>query len=356
MTTPSAPLEQPKNNMPPAVRAQVAAANSLIAQMQADPGNLPPGTEVQTAPENLSPSANETGNRFTPSAPAERSEAPNPTQGGSAEIQEDFRQKYLTLQGKYNAETRSMREILASQQQTMDKLIENRQSAVAPAAQTPQVSPEEYLKSLGVSDKEIEDYGELLPIIVKMAQNMLRPTAAKLEAELAKTQAAAGTVAQHQMKSARDNLFAYMDSKVPNWRIINEHENFLAWLDQNDLFSGGSRRQSLTVAFQNLDSARVAAIFEKFIQEDSASRSASGPTIDRESLIAPGVPRGGAAQAPGNDGRGRVLLESEIKDFYTRVRRKQVSPEQYAQFSAQIAAAVAEGRVKPDRTDHHINR
>ena len=354
MTTPSAPLEQPKNNMPPAVRAQVAAANSLIAQMQADPGNLPPGTEVQTAPENLSPSANETGNRFTPSAPAERSEAPNPTQGGSAE-NEDFRQKYLTLQGKYNAETRSMREILASQQQTMDKLIETRPSYAAPVTPTAQQSPEEYLKSLGVSDKEIEDYGELLPIIVKMAQNMLRPTAAKLEAELAKTQQAAGTVAQHQMKTARENLFSYMDANVPNWRIINEHESFLAWLDGNDLFSGTSRRQSLTAAFQNLDSARVAGIFEKFIQEDSATRSASGPTIDRETLIAPGVPRGGAAEAP-NQGRGRIISESEIKDFYTRVRKKQVSPEQYSRFSAEIAAAVSEGRVKPDRMDHHINR
>jgi hypothetical protein len=338
------------------VRAQVAAANALIEQIKTDPSKVPAGTDGQTMPDNVAPGTNEVSNRPVWVSPNNTATATPSTAPPPVEPEEDFKQKYQTLQGKYNAETKSMREILAAQQQTMDKLIESRQSAVAPATPAPQQSPEDYLKSLGVSEKEIEDYGELLPIIVKMAQNMLRPTAAKLEAELAKTQQAAGTVANAQMRSARDNLFAYMDSRVPNWRIINEHETFLAWLDQNDLFSGTSRRQSLTSAFQALDSARVAGIFERFVQEDSANRSASGPQVDPQTLIAPGVPRGGAGEAPGNAQGRRVLTESEIKDFYTRVRRKQVSAEQYAQFSAEIANAVAEGRVRPDRTDHHINR
>jgi hypothetical protein len=347
--------EQPRNNMPPAVRAQVAAANALIEQIKADPGKVPAGTETQTMPDGVTPGTNEVSNRAQWSPPPVTVTPAQPQ--APQEDQEDFKQKYQTLQGKYNAETKSMREILAAQQQTMDKLIESRPSTVMPpATPAPTQSPEDYLKSLGVSEKEIEDYGELLPIIVKMAQNMLRPTAAKLEAELAKTQQAAGTVANAQMKTARDALFSYMDNRVPNWRIINEHESFLAWLDQTDLFSGTTRRQSLTSAFQNLDSARVAGIFERFVQEDSANRSASGPQVDPQTLIAPGVPRGGAGEAPGSAQGRRVLTESEIKDFYTRVRRKQVSPEQYAQFSAEIANAVAEGRVRPDRTDHHINR
>ncbi|MDP9115547.1 MAG: hypothetical protein M3O20_17955 [Acidobacteriota bacterium] len=355
----------PTSNMPPAARRQVEAANALIAELNAKPGQVPAGTEVQVMPNDQTPGGNETDSRRTwqpapPSATAQPvsqdTQAP-PAQLAAAPVeQEDFRQKYSTLQGKYNAEMKAMREIMASQQQTMDKLIESRQSSVAPAPAAPEQTPQEYLKSLGVSDKEIEDYGELLPIMVKMAQNMIRPTAAKLEAELEKTKKAAGTVASAQMKSAQDSLFAYMDQKVPQWRVINEHENFLAWLDGVDIFSGTSRRQSLASAFEALNSARVAAIFEKFIQEDSASRSASAPPVSRETLIAPGVPRGGAAEAPGGASGKRIWSEGEIKDFYTRVRRKQVTPEQYTQFSAEIAAAVSEGRVKPDRNDHHQNR
>lgn len=361
MTTPAQPVPAPQNNMPPAVRAQVAAANALMAQLNAKPGQVPAGTEVQVMPENLTPGANEINARtqWQPATPAAAAApvapAPSPELAAAPEP-EDFRQKYSTLQGKYNAEMKAMRDIMSAQQQTMDKLIENRQSTVAPAAPVAPPSAEEYLKSLGVSDKEIEDYGELLPIMAKMAQNMFKPTAAKLEAELARTKQAAGTVANAQMKSARESLFAYMDARVPAWRVINEHENFLAWLEQVDIFSGTSRRQSLASAFEALDSARVGGIFERFMQEDSASRSTSGPTIDPQTLIAPGVPRGGAAEAPGGATGKRILSESEIKDFYTRVRQKRVTPEQYQQFSAEIAAAVSEGRVRPDRRDHHENR
>jgi len=109
-------------------------------------------------------------------------------------------------------------------------------------------------------------------------------------------------------------------------------------------------------AFQNLDTTRVVGIFEKFVQEDSVRRSTSGPSVDPQTLIAPGVPRGGAAEAPGGATGKRILSEGEIKDFYSRVRRKQVSAEQYAAFSAEIAAATAEGRIRPDRADHHGNR
>ena len=361
MTTPTV-QDAPRNNMPPAVRAQVVAANALIAELNSKPGQVPMGTEVQVMPNGQSPGANETGARAqwqpaSASATAQPSTVPPPSpELAAAPEPEDFKQKYSTLQGKYNAEIKSMRDIMTAQQQTMDKLIEQRQSSVAPAAPAPTQTPEEYMKSLGVTDKEIEDYGELLPIMVKMAQNMIRPTAAKLEAELSKTQKAAGTVAKAQMQTAQESLFAFMDARIPAWRVINEHENFLAWLDGVDIFSGTSRRQSLTDAFQALNSARVAGIFEKFMQEDSASRSTSGPTIDPQTLIAPGVPRGGAAEAPGGAMGKRIWSEGEIKDFYTRVRRKQVTPEQYQQFSAEIAAAVSEGRVKPDRRDHHENR
>jgi hypothetical protein len=356
----------PTSNMPPAARRQVEAANALIAELNSKPGQVPVGTEVQVMPNDQRPGANETSSRVTwqpasASATAVASTEPPPPRPELAaaptpQQEEDFKQKYAVLQGKYNAEMKSLRDIMAAQQQTMDKLIENRQSTVAPAAPAPEQTPEEFLKTLGVTDKEIEDYGELLPIVAKMARNMIRPTAAKLEAELEKTKKAAGTVATAQMKTAQDSLFSYMDNKIPQWRVINEHENFLAWLDAVDIFSGTSRRQSLTSAFQALDSARVAGIFEKFMQEDSASRSTSGPTIDPQTLIAPGVPRGGAAEAPGGASGKRIWSEGEIKDFYTRVRRKQVSPEQYQQFSAEIAAAVSEGRVKPDRNDHHQNR
>jgi hypothetical protein len=354
-----------QSNLPPAARRQVEAANALIAELNAKPGQVPVGTEYQTAPDQQQPGANENNDRsrWQPASPEATAANQNISQQPDQPPPEltrppdeaAYEQRYRSLQGKYNAEMAAMREIMAAQQQTMDKLIEQRQSTVAPTPAVEQ-TPEQYLKGLGVTDKEIEDYGELLPIVARLARNMIQPTAAKLEAELNQTKKAAGTVAQAQMKSAQDSLFAAMDSRLPAWRAINEDENFLAWLDLIDIFSGVSRRQSLTAAFQALDTARVLGIFEAFVREDSVRRSTSGPALDPNTLIAPGVPRGGAAEAPGGAGGKKIWSESEIKNFYTRVRKKQVSQEEYQRFSADIASATAEGRIRPDRRDHHGNR
>jgi hypothetical protein len=358
----------PNSLMPPAARRQAEEANRIIAELNAKPGSVPAGTEVQTMPDNQRPGGNENNDRsrWVPASETQQTQHIAPPSSDQTVVveqpAEDFRQKYSTLKGKYDAEMRSMREIMATQQQTMDKLIEQRQSHVAPTtpAKTEEQSNEEYLMSLGISAKEMEDYGELLPIVAKLARNMIRPTAAKLEAELNQTKAAAGTVATAQLKSAQESLFATMDAhfgaRRQNWRATNEDEMFLEWLEQVDIFSGSSRRQSLSAAFQALDAARLIAIFEKFYQEDSVRRSTSGPAVDANTLIAPGVPRGGAAEAPGGAADKRIWSETEVRNFYTRVRKKTISPEEYKRFSADLATAAQEGRIRPDRTDHHQNR
>ena len=359
-----------QSNLPPAIQRQVTEANNLIKQLNAKPGEIPAGTVVQEMPGNDVPGANPTGGtrRWEPAspsataqpstAPAAQPAPPNPADTVAPDSAA-WEQRYRTLQGKYDAETRATREILAAQQRTMDALISRDHSSVAPTPPPPEQTNEEFLRELGVTPKEIEDYGELLPIVAKMARNMIKPTASKLEAELNKTRQAAGTVAAAQIEQSKNLMFQTMDANpaIQGWRQINEDDNFLAWLDSVDIFSGTTRRVALTNAFQALDTARVTAIFEKFIQEDSARRSASGPLVNRDTLIAPGTPRGGSTEAPGGAANGkRILSEGEIKDFYSRVRRKQVTAEEYGRFSAEIAAATAEGRIKPDVRDHHANR
>lgn len=356
-----------ESNLPPAARRQVAEANRLIGALNAKPGELPAGAQPQqevndprlpSMDPRTAPVPQAAANMPIEPAQAPAPELPPPTPAQAAappREEEDFRHKYNTLRGKYDSEMRTMRSIMETQQQTMDKLIETRSAApVAPVA--PELSNEDFLRSLGVTDKEMTDYGELLPIVVKMARNMIKPTADKLAAELEQTKRAAGTTSAALVQDRRTALFAYLDSTVPTWRTINEQQDFLDWLDEGDIFSGTSRRVSLTQAFNNLESARVAGIFKAFIQEDSAKRSTSGPTVDPNTLIAPGVPRGGAAEAPGGANGKRIWSEKEIADFYTRVRTKKITKDEYDRTSKEIATAVAEGRVKPAARDHHANR
>jgi hypothetical protein len=360
-----------KSNLPPAARRQVEAANALIAELNAKPGQIPAGTEFQTMPGSEVPGTLPTGanKQWVPAsqsmqAPAAAAQVqqvaqPSPPPPPPAEDPAIWEQRYRSLQGKYDAETRMTREIMANQQKTMDQLIASRAEVVQPTTTAPaiQQTPEEYLRSLGITEKEISDYGDLLPIVARLAQNMIRPSAEKLEAELNRTRAAAGQTANAVLEDRKRMLFDTLDRnpQIPGWRVLNNDDNFLAWLDSLDILSGVSRRNLMTDAFQKLDATRIAAIFGAYIQEDSVRQSTLNPMVDINTLIAPGTPRGGSAEAPGGANGKRILSEQEIADFYSRVRRKLVSTEQYAAFSAEIAAATVEGRIRPTRTDHHRN-
>ncbi len=186
---------------------------------------------------------------------------------------------------------------------------------------------------------------------------MIQPTAQKLEEELHRVRDSSANTTNALIQERRDAMFASMDANpaIRGWREINDSEIFLAWLDKVDILSGVSRRILLADAFRKLDTTRVSAIFEKFIQEDAAQRAASAPPLDPETLLAPTSRGGQPPVAPGDAKGRRILSESEIRDFYSRVRRRQVSREEYSAFSAEIAAATAEGRVRPDRPDHHQN-
>ncbi len=362
----------PQSNLPPAARRQVAEANRLIAELNAKPGEIPNGTQVQVMPGNETPGTFPTGQpqrwQAPPHTPAQTpgvqdqppqqpaAVAPAPPAPEDPAV---WQQRYRSLQGKYDAEMAATREIVRQQQITMDKLMERSMQVVQPTAPAPepQQSPADYLRSLGITEQELTDYGELLPIVAKIAQNMFRPTAQKLEAELNKTRQAAGATSDALVQDRQRALFAALDNTqgMEDWRQLNVDENFLAWLDRLDILSGYTRRMLMTDAFQKLDAARITAIFGAYKQEDSARRSTLGPTIDPNTLIAPGTPRGGAAEAPGGANSKRMIFEQEIANFYSRVRRKLVSPEEYKNFSAEIALATAEGRVVPNRRDHHQN-
>jgi hypothetical protein len=212
------------------------------------------------------------------------------------------------------------------------------------------------MRSLGATDKDIEDYGELLPVVARLAQNMFQPSLRKLEAQLAQLQQQTQGTAAQLVKSRQETLEEDLDRAVANWRVINESPEFLDWLDQFDIFSGTTRRVALAGAYKALDSHRVVGIFQAYIQEYPAALAASaGPAVDAETLLQP-APRGGQGPAaPEGASSKRTISESEIRDFYTRVRKKQVSAEEYARFSEELAVATREGRVRPDRANIHLN-
>lgn len=362
MTTPATPGRAPSqpNLVPPSVRKQADEANKLVEGLKnrQKPEFVPASATIAkpTAPgvvEHAPPPA-----AAGPSAESVAAAAAQPVDSAEERARK-AEQRYSSLRGKYDQEVGLTRDLNRQQAELIAQLMKDREerspppaAAAAPTNQT----PEEILKSLGATDKDIEDYGELLPIVAKIAQNMFKPTLAKLESELTQLKAASGTVSKELVKSKQEAVFKSLDLAVPNWRFINSDDEFLDWLQHVDIFSGVTRRVALTSAFNALDAHRVAGIFQAYVQEDPARGAASGgPPVDAETLLAPGTPRGGPRSAPEGAGGKKIWSEKEIGDFYTRVRKKQVSSEEYNRTAQEIAVAVSEGRVRPTSPNRHIN-
>lgn len=342
--------------VPAAVRRQVEEADRLIAQLNAPPS--PPAPNAPPAPPAPTLTVVPTPQPAPPPPVQHQQQPPAPQDPNSPDgLQEALRQerhRYSVLQGKYNSEVPQLRAQLDHNTQLVTQLLERDRTPPAPPA--PAQTPQERLRALGASDEDIREYGELLPLILTIAENMAKPTMAKVEAELQRLQQAQGATAGRIVTLSRDQVFDALTNAVPNWRLINEADHFLDWLSKTDVFSGITRRVALADAFNKLDAARVTAIFQAYVGEHPEQARTAGPTqIDPSTLVAPDI-RGSAPVAPGGGGGvGRIWSESEIRDFYTKVRKKQVTPEEYSRMMAEIASATQEGRIRPDRVDLHSN-
>jgi hypothetical protein len=349
VTEPAAPASGVK--LPSAVKAQVDAANRLIADLNATPGSAPAAPAAPPAP-----SAAQPGSAGSPPPPPAAAAAapPQPTAEERARVAEA---RYASLRGKYDAETAALRGQVEENSMLVRDLLSRSAVAAQPAQIPASQSPEDFLKSLGATDAEIKDYGELLPTLVRLSQNMYKPTLQKLETELAQLRSAAVQTQTATVEERKQRIWDELDDRVPAWRSINESDHFLDWLRIVDIFSGVTRHVALASAFKNLDRARVVAIFEAYEREHpEMARAPGAPPVDPATLVAPEIRGAQPPAAPEGSGSKKVWSETEIRNFYTRVRKKLVSQKEYEQFQAEIAAATAEGRVRPDRPDHHANR
>jgi hypothetical protein len=285
--------------------------------------------------------------------------APAPTAQPVAASDATLDHKFKVLQGKYNAEVPRLLSIVEearAQLAESQRLNQQLQQQLQAPPQAPQ-RREDTFQPL-VTDKERQDFGDdLVDMIGRRAQEAVLPAVRQLlQSELQPLKQTVARSAQSESELRQERIYRMLNERVPGWDVVNNSVEFLAWLEQVDVFSGQSRRNSLATAWNAGDAPRVVGIFEAFKREDaSTSTSAPAPRVPAETLIAPGSPRGGNEAAPGSS-RGRIWSENEIKDFYDRVRRRRVPDAEYAETSAEIARAVQEGRVKPDRTDIHMNQ
>jgi hypothetical protein len=282
--------------------------------------------------------------------------APAGGQEGEEDEGGDYAEKYRTLAGKYSSEVPKLHQQIRDLQNKLDgmrNLIAQMQTAPQPQP-PPAPTPDNDMKAAPaklLSAEEIEEYGDdLIDVMGRAGKAAVTPEILALRKEVEQLRMQLGNVNQHVVKTEREGLFDILGKEVPDWRRINESQEFLNWLAQPDPYSGVVRQEMLDHASVNNDATRIINFFRGFLRESNAvappsqtgSRQAKR---NLEDMVTPGAGRSGTASAP--KGAERNWSQREIASFYRDVRdgKYKNDPKQKDAIERQIMRAVNEGRV-----------
>ena len=277
---------------------------------------------------------------------APQSEPQEQAESGDQEPkQNDWQQKYRSLQGMYNADVPRLNaenRDLASRVSQLEGLLSTMQE---PAQQTPAVA--EKL----ITDDDVKEYGDSIAVMRKAAREEVAQEIAQLRQQVGQLQGVLPQVQQvqaQQKKSGEQTFWNTIASEVPNWSDINNDPDFQSWLLEIDPLTGISRQTYLEDAQKNLDANRVVTFFRTW---EGATGKTNTAHVDRtaqqsqlQKQVAPGRSRNNGVKA---SGQNRTYTQNDIKEFYADVRKGKYKgrDDERGRIERDIFAAQQEGRI-----------
>jgi hypothetical protein len=263
-----------------------------------------------------------------------------------------FKQRWLSLQGQWNA-ARGQNEQLMQRIGQLENLITTMSNAPAPQ-HAPQQETADY-------SKDVEDYGQDM---VDFAKRVSRQENAALQAELERTQRvlvameqrlngmqqqvvpAVQQVVQKQRISAEQEFFHGVAQHVPQWERVNADPRFHQWLLTPDPMTGITRQTYLEDAQRNHDVARVVNIFRTFAPSaGTPPQNRPNPAASElERQIAPG--RTVAANSPSTQ-EAKRWSRTEITKLYDDHRKGNFKGREaeFKELERDLFAAQRDGRI-----------
>lgn len=278
--------------------------------------------------------------------------APPPTPPVVSDDQ--WKQRYLTLKGKYEAEVPRLHQTIRDLTSKVDQLIAN----TTPKVETP-APPEPSKKPKRVTEKDVETFGsDLIDVIKRQAEEIAADAIADLQhkvgtlvQENAQLKQQVSGVSTSQAKSTQELYFSKLAAAVPDWETVNTSQGFLDWLAVVDQLSGVSRQTYLDHAFQTLDSHRTIQLFNAYKAATTPPTPPATPPAPKPNEVQRQVAPGKSKTPPGptvSDASTKIWTSVEIDKFYADMRagHYRTNQAEAARIESEIDAAVASGRVK----------
>jgi len=331
-------------SIPKQVQKQSEEVQELYKQINGEPEEAQATAEA--APEEAVNNVAEPTTSDSVEEQAPQSEPQEQTESGDQEPkQDDWQQKYRSLQGMYNADVPRLNaenRDLSSRVSQLEGLLSTMQE---PAQQTP-VQSEKL-----ITDDDVKEYGDSIAVMRKAAREEVAQEIAQLRQQVGQLQGVLPQVQQvqaQQKKSGEQTFWSTIASEVPNWSDINNDPDFQSWLLAIDPLTGISRQTYLEDAQKNLDSSRVVNFFRTWEGETGKTNTAQVDRTAQQSQlqkqVAPGRSRNNGVKA---SGQNRTYTPNDIQEFYADVRKGKYKgrDDERGRIERDIFAAQQEGRI-----------
>jgi len=210
--------------------------------------------------------------------------------------EETWKSKFVTLQGKYDAEVPRLHESLRQMREQLRAMQSAKQDVTPPEPQ-----------QNGVNREALEEYdaefGKLVDVIDQQREQIK-----KMEVYLSQVGQAQATTEDQMFQ--RD-----LRAAIPDFDQINSLPEFVAWLSENDGFSRRTRKENGEAALAARDVQTVAAIISQF-----KSQYAGKPKVStRPANIVP-ESRQTAPDAAMQTGQAPSFTNAEFHELYEKRR------------------------------------
>jgi len=301
--------------VPKQVRKQTEAVQQLYS-------NLNEPSEGSSVPdETPTNSVEATQQPDSANSADETASLPESVEQDSGDQGQSFEQKYKTLQGMFDSQVTQVH----AQNRDLANRVDQLQQLLSTMESTPKEPVEPPAPVSLLSDDEKEEYGDSIDIMRKVSQEVAGNYEQQIKSLTGQVQQLQSALvprvehlAQQQTQTAEQTFWSELSNVVPNWREINDNQDFQAWLLEVDPLSGMPRQAFLEDAQRNLDARRAAGFFTSWpgAQLPAQNASPTGST-ELERQVAPGKGRSGPSPTSNT---AKTYTKADIKKFFDDVR------------------------------------
>lgn len=265
-----------------------------------------------------------------------------PTEPTVAEVSDDFKQKYNTLRGKYDAEVPRLHQQVKELVATVDSL----QAKLESANETPEVPKERV--SL-VTDEDREEFGEeLLDVTRKVAQEVAGEYEAKLDAANKEINSLKEQLSNTGSQISEMSFDQQLGRAIPDFESVNASPEWAAWLNEYDPILRGPRRLAAQEAFNTGNVEAISDYVTMFKGETQQQEADAKVQKRQKELDSQVTPERNVNNAAPVSTEKRTYTKAQAQQVWDDVQQtlKLGDYDKAQKLEAQITQAYLEGRVE----------